>query len=883
MKIKSTRLLSLFFIGLFIINFLWNSSVCAQEPEKTDIYFVPFSHLDFFWGGTREECVSRGNRIISRAIQIADKSPEFRFLLEDNVFVENFMSTHKGSPESSEFKRLVKEGRIEISPKWVGIFQELPDGEVHVRNMTIGKRYAKDIFGVDTKVAHLGDLPGYTPQFPQILKQTRVPYAVITRMGPADKSAFTWTSPDGSGVLAWNALNGYPWGTFLTSDRTSFEEKKERFMNNLAVVKRTTSGPVMMHWGIDLWAPPVDLVTKVNEFFKQVPARLTISTPSEFFLKLEKSPSLPVVSGEIPSSWPNIVSSLVHIWPLIIPATNTLLAAEKFATINYSLGYAEYPQKDFDFLWKKLVEAMDHNHDGQGGTIGDNRKIEYLQLSMIQGGEILRNSLRNIAERVQIPVENSFPVVVFNPMGWKRSDIVNAHITLYGDVEPSDLGNFRKGIRLLDESGNSVPFYVKEWSENISRAMEIVFVAADVPSVGYKTFYVVSTDKPEEFARNTVIKLDSDNDRREPRRALGRDIIENNFYRLTVDRATGQVALFDKELNRDVCNGMELVALEERGGNYIGKEPPSGRTFINLINDITVTENNPVRTIIRIKGTVADIPVTQNLALYNNLKRLDIENIVDWKASNSRFVRLRQVFPVGWENAKINYGIPFGANSADNLMLNAETKRDDEITNESWRSSRLIHDWIHAGTDSEGLTISSDHQQIRLGDNVIYAEMVRGTRYVSVKVSTDEILSSRNYPPEGVYIFHYSLSSGKGDWKAIKAYRSGMNFTNHLIPISVADDLSGKSLPPSYSFCSVQQDNIIISTVKKADFNSSPVLRLYEIEGADVNTAVNFLNSQVSFSEVNMLEEDLGRTSGKILSAKPYSISTIRLNIAKKK
>ena len=883
MKIILSRRLSYTITLLLFISYPWNSYVWAQQQVKTDINFVPFSHLDFFWGGTREECVSRGNRIISRAIQIAEQTPEFRFLLEDNVFVDNFMSTHQNTPESSALKRLVREGRIEISPKWVGIFQELPDGEVHVRNMTIGKRYAKEVFGVDTKVAHLGDLPGYTPQFPQILKQTRVPYAVITRMGPADKSAFKWTSPDGSAVLAWNALNGYPWGTFLTSDKTSFEEKKERFTKDLEVVQKTTSGPAMMHWGIDLWAPPVDLVSKVNEFFRQMPVSLTISTPYEFFQKLEKSPSFPSVSGEIPSSWPNIVSSLVHIWPLIIPATNTLLSAEKFATINYSLGYAEYPRQDFDFLWKKIVEAMDHNHDGQGGTIGDNRKIEYLQLSMIHGGEILRNSLRNIAERVQVPVANSFPIVVFNPMGWKRSDIVNAHLTLYGDVDPSDLGEFRKGIRLLDESGNPVPFYIKEWSENISRAMELVFVAPDVPSIGYKTFYVVSTDKPEEFINNTVIKPDSDNDRREPRRALGRDVIENNFYRMTIDRATGQVFLFDKDLNREVSKGIELVALEERGGNYIGKEPPSGRTFINLINNIKITENNPVRTVVRIEGTVADIPVIQNLALYNKLKRLDIENIVDWKASNSRFVRLRQVFPVGWENPDVNYGIPFGANSADNLMPNAETKRDDEITNESWRSSRLIHDWIHAGAVGEGMTISSDHQQIRLGDNVIYAEMVRGTRYVSVKVSTDDILSSRNYPPDGVYIFHYSITSGKGDWKASKAYRSGMNFTNPLIPVSVADDLSRKSLPPSYSFCTVPQDNIIISTVKKSDYNSSPVLRLYEIEGADVNTSVNFLNRQVAFTELNLLEEEQDKTSKKILTSKPFSISTIRLEIAGKK
>ncbi len=857
------------------------NTVTAQPSEDAEIYFVPFSHLDFFWGGTREECVSRGNRIIAKAIQLADESPRFRFLLEDNVFVANFMDSHKGSAEAEELKRLVKEGRIEISPKWAGIFQGLPDGEVHVRNMAIGKRYASDVFGVDAQVAHLGDLPGYTPQFPQILKGSRVPYVVITRMGPADKSVFNWTSPDGSKALAWNALSGYGWGTFLTVENRSIAEKKERFLSDLAAVQKTTKGPIMMHWGVDLWSPPDDLVSTVDEFFTQVPAKLTISTPSGFFHHLEKSPSIPDVSGEIPSSWPNIVSSLVHIWPGIIPATNTLLSAEKFATINYALGYADYPQEEFDFLWKKLVESMDHNHDGQGGRVGDNRKIEYQQLSVIHGGEILRDMLRNIAERVEIPVTGSFPMVVFNSLGWQRDDVVRAHLTLYGNVGPYDIDNFRKGMRLLDENGNPVPFYVEEWSENISRALQLVFVAQDVPSLGYRTYYLVPAEKQDEFSETSIIRLDSENDQKEPRRALGTDMIENKYYRLSIDRATGRVTLFDKDLNRDVCHDMEVAALEERGGNYIGKEPLSGRNFINLIDGVSVLENNKVRTIIQIKSRVADIPVTQNLILYNNLKQLDIENTVEWRPQIPRFIRIHQVFAKAWDDAEIHYGIPFGANSSDNLMPNAETKRDDEITNESWRSSRHIHDWIHVGAGQEGLTIATDHQQIRFDEDVIYAEMVRGTRYVSVKVKRGDELTSMNYPPDGIYVFRYSLSSGTGDWKMAKSYRAGMNLTNPLIPIAVADDITKKSLPPTQSFCAVQPGNVVISALKKADLSRDIVLRMYELEGETVNTPVLFLGDQTSFKEVNLLEEETDRTIRENLQVEKYSIRTIKLNFKK--
>jgi hypothetical protein len=848
----------------------------ARDAADGVFYLVPFSHLDFFWGGTREECVSRGNRVITKAIQLSKESPRFRFLLEDDVFVASFLDAHRGAPEVEELKRLVKEGRIEIAPKWAAIFQELPDGEVHARNMAIGKRYAQDVFGMDAQVAHLGDLPGYTPQFPQILEQSRVPYAVITRMGPSDKSAFFWTSPNGSKVLAWNALKGYGWGTFLTSKTASFDDKRTRFLKDLADVRKTTNGPILMHWGTDLWAPPDDLVATMETFFQAVQAKLIIATPSEFFRRLETSPALPEVSGEIPSSWPNIGSSLVHIWPGIIPATNTLLTAEKFATINYALGYADYPQQEFAFLWKKLIESMDHNHDGQSGTIGDNRKIEYMRLAAIQGGEILRDRLRNIAERVQVPIADSFPIVVFNPLGWERDDVVRAHVTLYGKVGPADLGAFRKGLRLLDEKGDSVPFHVAEWSENISRAVQLVFVARGVPSLGYKTYYLVAAEKPEPFPPAAVVKLDADNDRREPRRPLGSDVLENAFYRLAVDRATGRVTLFDKALNRDVCRDMEIVATEERGGNYIGVEPLSGRTIPSMVDRVLVEENNSIRAVVRIDSQIADIPSTQRLTLYQGLKQLDVENTVEWKAP--RLVRVEQWFPLTSQNAAIHYGLPFGANAADNIMPKTGPHATDEIKYDSWRNARLIHDWIHAGATDGGLTIASDHQQFRLGENLICAEMVRGTRFVSVKVAHGDEITSLNYPPAGTYVFRYSLSSAAGDWKASKAYQLGIGWNNPLLPISVADDVTGKSLPPTQSFCSVKPANLVLSALKKADRSSSIVLRVYEMEGAPAETPVEFLGRSPVFGEVNLLEEELSQEPQPMLRLGPYGIKTVQFS-----
>ncbi len=865
---------SLFLVALAMT---FASASPGSGAQDAEVYFTPFSHLDFFWGGTREECLARGNGIIAKAIQLAKQSPKFRFLLEDNVFVANYVDTHAGSPELEEFKRLVREGRIEIAPKWAAIFQGLPDGEVHARNMMIGKRYAQTVFGVDAQVAHLGDLPDYTPQFPQILSQSRVPYMVMTRMGPTDKSLFQWKGLDGSKALVWSTLKGYGWGTFLSSRTQLDEQKRERFRKDLADVRATTSGPILMNWGTDLWAPPDDLVARVEAFNKFAPANLIISTPIDFFRRAEKTAGIPEATGEIPSSWPNIVSSLPHLWPEIIPATNTLLSAEKFASINYALGYAKYPQQELDLMWKKLIESMDHNHDGQGGLeIGDGRKVEYNRLAVIGGGEILRDSLRNIAERVQIPIKNSFPIVVFNPLNWTRDDVVKAHVSLYGEVSPGDIAAFRKGLRLLDESGNAVPIHVEEYSENISRALRVVFTATGVPSIGYKTYYLVA-GQPDTFPSTARIQLDRDQDLKNPRRALGSDVVENDFYRLSVDRATGRVSLFDKALSRDVARNMEIVGLEERGGNYIGIEPLSGRTIVGTAEEVTIEENNPVRAVVRILVRVADIQVVQRLMLYSGLKRLDIENTVEWKTP--RLIRLQQLFPFTQANASLHYGVPFGSNAADNIMPKSGPRAADEIENDSWRRSRHIHDWIHVGSGDWGLTLAADHQQIRLGDDLIRAEMLRGTRYTSVKVVRGEEVTSMHYPPPGKYVFRYSLSAHRGDWKAAKAYRSGMGLTNPLLPVSVIDAISVKSLPPTNSFCSLPQENVIVSALKKSHLDSSLLLRFYEIEGAPVDTGLRFLGATPVFGETNLLEEDLPGQSRTTIKAGAYAIRTLKLRV----
>jgi alpha-mannosidase len=173
------------------------------------------------------------------------------------------------------------------------------------------------------------------------------------------------------------------------------------------------------------------------------------------------------------------------------------------------------------------------------------------------------------------------------------------------------------------------------------------------------------------------------------------------------------------------------------------------------------------------------------------------------------------------------------------------------------------------------VTIAANHQLVRLSDGMIAANMIRGQRYTSVKIVSGEEVTSIRFPPNGHYVFNYSLTSGPGDWKTAHSYQRSLN--HPPLPVSVIDEISAKSLPPTNSFFSVQADNLVLSAVKKSESDRSVIVRLYEIQGAKAETPVTFLGKQQDFRETDLLEQELRAPDQRVLRVSPYEIKTIKL------
>ncbi len=607
------------------------------------------------------------------------------------------------------------------------------------------------------------------------------------------------------------------------------------------------------------------------------PDHFRFATPSEFFQAATQATGIPDLSGEIPSSWANLITSLLGIWPPTVSATDTLLSAEKFAAINDALGYAPYLKERFDALWRKALEAMDHNSYGQGGDIGDARKLGYAQAAALEGGQILRASLRNIAERVEHAAAGGTAIVVFNPLSWTRNDVVRAHVTLYGDIAPGSIADYKQGMRLVDSKGAPVPFAVEQYSENISRALDLLFVARDVPSLGYKTYYLVPAKHPAAFPAVSRVTLDNDNDVKQPKRVVASGAIDSDSFRIIIDRATGLIDVFDKDLNRPVAHGLEIPASEERGGNPLNVVPETGRTLVNVIRAVELDENSPARTVIRIEGEIAGVPVTQRVLLYQGLKRIDLENTVDWKPW--RFLRIDQVFPLEQSGSEVRIGVPFGSAASADLMPNAGPRQRDEVPTEVWRQWCQIQDWVSAGTKDWTLTIGADHQFLNVTPTAIRAGMLRGTRFNQLNIVRHGRPFLLQQPAAGKYVFRYTLTSGSGGWASAQSWRTGMAFNAPLIPVESANELGARSLPPERSFCSIEGGNLVVSALKKADNGDGLILRLFDEAGIESESPIQCLRGDRPFQKTNMLENALGTGAETRLRVRPYEISTVRIRL----
>ncbi|HNT37036.1 MAG TPA: hypothetical protein PKH07_18745, partial [bacterium] len=335
--------------------------------------------------------------------------------------------------------------------------------------------------------------------------------------------------------------------------------------------------------------------------------KFILATPEEFFeyLVANYDSQIPEHSGNWTSLWDGGSMTEPKSEKIVKNAQDEVLATEKMWAIASEVGLGTYPHDEFTNAWDMMLTVDEHSGGGGGWAdyftqeeVDANSEQHYGYALSASASAVLTRTTAEEALLDALAAPQGDSIVVFNPLSWPRTDLVRV-------VLPSAL--FESEFTLQDSLGN-VPY------QKIPETGQIVFVADQVPSVGFKRYWIAAGSPPATSSSLVV----------------GAQSIENSRYRITVN-ANGHVTSFqDKVAARELINtGSSLnfnrVVVATNIEHFFGTHrvvPDSVSTTISA--EMT----GPVAASLRIENASHPLKSVR-IVLYDQLDRVDLVNTVD--------------------------------------------------------------------------------------------------------------------------------------------------------------------------------------------------------------------------------------------------------------
>ena len=835
-----------------------------MSTEKSAVYLIPFAHLDLFWAGSREECLSRGAEVILTALRLLERYPDYRFMIEAVNFLDYFREAY---PE--DFLRLgtfVREGRMEVIPVRAILYTQLPSGETLIRNYLSGRESCGEWFGFSGKTVSLSDIPGVTPQLPQIAGKSGFTALLLSHGTPPHTDRVRYAALDGTRIATYAPIH-------YGRCRKLFGEAENytAMCANEAQIEQELGGmeyPQLCQFGTDLCVIPEQVVENFHRWNADGHRPFLFTTPEEYF-RQHFPESARCISGEIPSLWPNVESSWPDLWPQDLPSENALFQAEFFEALRWENRSQDYRKR----AWNFLLDSMDHNQNGIGGEIADREKKELKQCARLMAERLARESAMISAARIPAPRPDCFPLVIFNRLSWRRKGLVRARTSLYGPGTAKHPRLRDNNFRLIDDRGEEVPFRLVKHLRRVADSIEAEF-SAEVPAFGFRSYFLEIAE-PSRFESPFRIDDGNERDRHAPNGPAAETTVESRTLRLTIDRITGRLSLFDRTSERFLFVNAELIGREEIRGDYICRMDPSGRTIPAVVEHVEIQEDSPVACRILLRGTIYGMRYEQHLTLPAETAELEIENTIHWKCG--AYVRLEQTFPFpDAEKREIEYGVPFGKVRypetiyKDGLLFRSivtperGSNPDPEIEH-----FRLASQWVAFRADGHFTTIGCDHRLWEFEPHEIRSCMIRGIGYCSgcEEILADGTRKPVQRPPDGVYSCRYRIQPGMRP-------ECGWELNAPFYPVGVGRCIRNDSAAPSLpALPDTTGSGIIGSCVKPAErIPGAIAIRLFETLGRSGELPL----PDGDWMETDLMEQNPVPAAGP-LKFTPFEIKTLIL------
>jgi alpha-mannosidase len=835
------------------------------------------SHIDAAWLWPRSETIDVVHRTFATALQLMNEYPDYTFTQSAAQYSE--WMADKYPDLNAQIKQRVKEGRWEIvGGMWVEPDLNLPGGESLVRQLLVGQRYFKDQYGVVARIGWNPDSFGYNWQLPQIYKRSGLDYFVTQKMHWNDTNQlpfrlFWWQSPDGSKVLtyfptdyAWTNVNP----TRLSADFAESAQRNPGTTEHLDLfgVGDHGGGPTRdMLDQADHWiaagkqpdtAIPTMRYSTAQHYFDDVQTHLNPDSPTWNYDSIAKGYTAPPAAAGgavgIPT-WNDelyfeyhrgvFTTQAKHKLGMRISETATL-NAEKLASLAWLNG-APYPADILTDNWKKITFNQFHDLAAGSGiaVIYRDAQKDYTELFNADK-QIDTAALNTIDANIDTSTKPGVPILVYNTLAWPRSELVPLHI---------ELPEASNALTLTDAKGTIIPAQVTNHTAG-TNDFEVLANIPNIPALGY-TVLQAEANKQSSKPDNAGLSMDS---------TATAFTLANGKVSLTIDKETGcitSVKSTAEYLAPQAC-GNQLQTYADNPKQYDAWNIDPGTldgkmTPIEKVDSITVLADGPLRKTIRIQRTWSKSHFIQDISLDAGADTVQIANDIDW---HEQHVLLKAAFPLAATSDKATYEIPYGS------IQRATTR------NNSWEKARFevpAQNWADLGDAKQGLSLLNDSKYgYDAAGNLLRLTLLRSPTWPDPDAD------------QGHQHFTYALYPHTGTWQQALTVHRGLELNTPLAAMQVFSHTG--TLPATHSFASVDNPNVILTAMKKAEDAPALIFRMYESTGQGTDVHLHIPSGATYAIETNLMETPIPNAphlpvTGDTVTIpiKPYEILTLQV------
>jgi hypothetical protein len=828
-----------------------------------------------------------------------ESHPDYKYNPDQSSILEDYWN-HRGEGWHERFLKVLREGRLTLPLLFFSINSGLASQEELHRLAYFSAAFSRQ-HNISLTYANQTDVPGHSWALPSILHSMGVKYLVIGsncwrstivlygRLN--EKSPFWWEGPDGSKVLTWysRVYGQFIWLFGRHGSALAGVNAVPIFLQ--AYRSPAYAADAVMLYGTqgDMSPFAVDQVAFPGQWNKEFAyPKIVVSTIPEFFQYMEHNfaSSFTTLRGDGGAWWEEMAAADALNTGVYRKAKERALSAEAAASLGAIVSQrVRVPIQQDRQMWNDSLWYTEHSWGRSKAWRSPESELteelhrdkeSFVWRADLETHNMLHRGLSQLTDKIYARKNT---VVVFNSLSWARGGLVEVELVRGQGLidlkarQPVPLELVR---RVPDEPYDRVRFWVDE-----------------VPPLGYHCYEVTPSGSA---AAASDLPLSN--------------VIENEFYKITVDPARGGIAsILDKQLGQELVDanspyafdqyvyagygheGVSLIQQRTRFNSTLlqyGTALPHANLDVSVAREgkVVAVRGMPWGSVLVLRSSAVHTPTIETeVRLFDKVKRIELVNTIEKEivqAPEGVYI----AFPFAPRQPVVRYEIQDAWVDPMHDQLPG--------ANKEWFAGQH---WVSVTNPGFSAGLALDEAPL-----LTIGDINRGLWPRTMELHNGTVFSyiMDNYDGDdekpfqgGVFTFHYAISSvAQFDPASLARFGREQATPLEIDEISSADRyflrVARYGYPPDplklpeAGFIKIDTNDVVLSTWKAAEDDIGYILRFYNTTDRSVSARVGFphlrFENVYRTNAVEVNQDPLEPREGEItLALKPHEVYSLRI------